>query len=94
MIQPVLEVARRLDSFAETMGGLSEKEVLAEARRCFSCGNCFECDTCRDICPDQAIYKLGKGNRYEINLEQCSGCGLCAQECPCGAIDMKAQNAF
>jgi len=25
---------------------------------------------------------------YEINLDYCKGCGICAKECPCGAIEM------
>ena len=27
-------------------------------------------------------------SRYEIDLDYCKGCGICAAECPCGAIDM------
>ena len=26
--------------------------------------------------------------RYEIDYDYCKGCGICAAECPCGAIDM------
>ncbi|HTW95329.1 MAG TPA: 4Fe-4S dicluster domain-containing protein, partial [Tepidisphaeraceae bacterium] len=55
---------------------------------CLSCGNCFECDTCYDICPDSAIIKRGPARRYEFNMNNCSCCGLCAQNCPCGAIAM------
>jgi 2-oxoacid:acceptor oxidoreductase delta subunit (pyruvate/2-ketoisovalerate family) len=40
------------------------------------------------MCPDNAIIKLGPGQRYRIDYDYCKGCGLCAQECPCGAIDM------
>jgi Pyruvate/2-oxoacid:ferredoxin oxidoreductase delta subunit len=25
---------------------------------------------------------------FEFNLDYCKGCGICAQECPCGAIQM------
>ncbi len=28
---------------------------------------------------------------YEIDLDHCKGCGLCAAECPAGAIDMEAE---
>jgi len=92
-IQPVLETTRRLHSFEETLGGLDPQSALYEAHRCLSCGNCFECDTCYNICPDQAIVKLGPGKRYEINMDYCSGCALCAQECPCGAIAMVSQTS-
>jgi NADPH-dependent glutamate synthase beta subunit-like oxidoreductase len=89
-LQPVLDRARRLRSFEETVGGLGPRSALDEAHRCLSCGNCFECDTCYNVCPDQAIVKLGPGKRYQINMSYCSRCGLCAQECPCGAIEMVA----
>jgi 2-oxoacid:acceptor oxidoreductase delta subunit (pyruvate/2-ketoisovalerate family) len=69
-------------------GGLTEDTALFEARRCLSCGNCFECDNCYGVCPDNAVIKLGTGLRFAINLDYCKGCGICAAECPCGAIDM------
>ena len=86
--QPVLALARRRMSFEEMVGGLDPDTALLEARRCLSCGNCFECDNCYAVCPDNAVIKLGPGNRFAINYEYCKGCGLCAEECPCGAIDM------
>jgi formate dehydrogenase beta subunit len=89
-LQPVLDRAKRLQSFEETVGGLDRQSALDEAHRCLSCGNCFECDTCYSVCPDQAILKLGPGKRYRIDMDFCSRCGLCAQECPCGAIEMVA----
>jgi 2-oxoacid:acceptor oxidoreductase delta subunit (pyruvate/2-ketoisovalerate family) len=61
---------------------------LFEARRCLSCGNCFECDNCYGVCPDNAVKKLGPGNRFEFKYDYCKGCGLCVAECPCGAIQM------
>jgi formate dehydrogenase beta subunit len=90
-MQPVLEPARRLESFAETLGGFDEHAAFCEARRCLSCGNCFECDTCYTVCPDQAIVKLGPAKRYRFDMDYCSRCGLCAQECPCGAIALSCE---
>ena len=90
-VQPTLEMLRRQSSFDEVVGGLDESNALFEARRCLSCGNCFECDNCYGVCPDNAIVKLGPGQRFEINYDYCKGCGLCAAECPCGAIDMVAE---
>jgi NADPH-dependent glutamate synthase beta subunit-like oxidoreductase len=87
-MRPVLDLARRTSSFDEVQGGLNEDTALFEARRCLSCGNCFECDNCYGVCPDNAVIKLGPGNRFEINLDYCKGCGICVSECPCGAIDM------
>jgi Pyruvate/2-oxoacid:ferredoxin oxidoreductase delta subunit len=34
------------------------------------------------------VIKLGPGMGFEFNLDYCKGCGICAQECPCGAIQM------
>ena len=83
-----LERARRQSTFDEVVVGLTEENAVFEARRCLSCGNCFECDNCFGVCPDNAVIKLGPSQRYEIDYDFCKGCGICAQECPCGAIDM------
>ncbi|MFR0354594.1 NAD(P)-binding protein [Streptomyces sediminimaris] len=87
-VRPRLETARRVSTFDEVVQGLDESTALFEARRCMSCGNCFECDNCYGVCPDNAITKLGPGKGFAIDLDYCKGCGLCAAECPCGAIDM------
>ena len=87
-MRPMLELARRQSTFEEVQGGLDESSALFEARRCLSCGNCFECDNCYGVCPDNAVIKLGAGKRFEFNYDYCKGCGLCAAECPCGAIEM------
>lgn len=84
----MLEAARRTSSFDEVVIGLDETTTLFEARRCLSCGNCFECDNCYGVCPDNAVIKLGPGKRFRIDYDFCKGCGICAAECPCGAIDM------
>ncbi len=87
-VRPMLEVARRQSTFEEVQGGLDETNALYEARRCLSCGNCFECDNCYGVCPDNAVIKLGPGKRFQFSYDYCKGCGVCAQECPCGAIGM------
>jgi len=91
-IQPVLDAARRTASFDEVHTGLDAGNALFEARRCLSCGNCFECDNCYGICPDNAIIKLGHGRRFEFKYDYCKGCGMCATECPCGAILMMPES--
>jgi len=75
-------------TFDEVVSGLDESNALFEARRCLSCGNCFECDNCYGVCPDNAVIKLGPGKRFQFNYDYCKGCGICAAECPCGAIRM------
>ncbi len=87
-VRPVLDIIRRQSTFEEVLGGLDESNALFEARRCLSCGNCFECDNCYGVCPDNAVIKLGPGKRFKFNYDYCKGCGVCAAECPCGAIRM------
>ncbi len=87
-MRPVLDIIRRQSTFDEVLGGLDETNALFEARRCMSCGNCFECDNCYGVCPDNAVIKLGPGKRFKFNYDYCKGCGICATECPCGAIKM------
>ncbi|NCF27968.1 MAG: FAD-dependent oxidoreductase [Gammaproteobacteria bacterium] len=87
-VQPILDDIRRRTTFDEVVSGLDEGNALFEARRCLSCGNCFECDNCYGICPDNAITKLGPGQRFEFKYDYCKGCAMCATECPCGAIKM------
>ncbi len=87
-VRPQLELARRTSTFDEVQHGLTEENAVFEARRCLSCGNCMECDNCYGVCPDNAIIKLGPGKHYEFNYTYCKGCGVCAQECPCGHIKM------
>jgi NADPH-dependent glutamate synthase beta subunit-like oxidoreductase len=87
-MRPMLDIIRRQSTFEEVQGGLDEGTALFEARRCLSCGNCFECDNCYGVCPDNAVTKLGPGKRFDFKYDYCKGCGMCAQECPCGAIAM------
>ena len=90
-VRPMLDVVRRTSGFAEIVGNLDEESAVFEARRCMSCGNCFECDNCYGVCPDNAVIKLGYGNRFKFNYDYCKGCGICAAECPCGAIKMEVE---
>lgn len=88
-VQSIMDAETRVKSFAEVLGNLSEKEALYEAKRCLSCGNCFECDGCFGVCPERAITKLGIGKRFSIDYNKCTGCTACAKECPCSAIVMQ-----
>jgi Pyruvate/2-oxoacid:ferredoxin oxidoreductase delta subunit len=92
-VRPQLDTARRRTTFEEVVGGLDAATALFEARRCMSCGNCFACDNCFGVCPDNAVHKVRPGQPYgyEIDLDYCKGCGICAAECPCGAIVMEAE---
>lgn len=86
--QAELPPERRVVSFDEIKAGLTQKEAVFESQRCLSCGNCFECDGCFAACPEEAIIKLGPGNRYRYDYERCTGCAVCYEQCPCHAIEM------
>lgn len=92
--QGMLPLAERMGGFEEILHGISEDEALFEARRCLSCGNCFECDGCLGSCPEDAIIKLGKGNRYRYDYDKCTGCAACYDQCPCHAIEMYDETSF
>jgi NADPH-dependent glutamate synthase beta subunit-like oxidoreductase len=68
--------------------GLSREEALEETKRCMSCGLCMDCESCWMYCTPSCFAKLPKGEHYKIKLELCNGCKKCAEECPCGYIEM------
>jgi formate dehydrogenase beta subunit len=86
--QDQLNLEARTTSFEEVVKGLKKKDAAFEARRCLSCGNCFECDGCFGACPERAIIKLGKGKGFKIDFDKCTGCATCFEQCPCHAIEM------
>jgi NADPH-dependent glutamate synthase beta subunit-like oxidoreductase/Pyruvate/2-oxoacid:ferredoxin oxidoreductase delta subunit len=65
------------------------EQALAEAARCFSCGECTFCDNCFNYCPDMAVRRVNGG--YAIAGDYCKGCGLCVRECPTGSIVMQEE---
>jgi len=86
--QSTIDVERRASTFEEVVAGLDPQSARYEAQRCLSCGNCFECDGCFSACPEKAVIKLGPGKRYLYDLDKCTGCAICFDQCPCGAITM------
>ena len=87
-----LEIRRR--DFGEVVQGLTASEALFEAKRCLSCGNCFECDACLGACPERAITKLGPGLRYAFDYDRCTGCAVCFEQCPSHAIQLTPEPAL
>jgi Pyruvate/2-oxoacid:ferredoxin oxidoreductase delta subunit len=83
-------VEQRLGSVdAEVNQGLTREQVIEESRRCMSCGYCFDCEKCWLYCQDQAVDKpMQKGVLYAFKMDNCTGCKKCAEECPCGFIEM------
>lgn len=81
------ECLKSLD--AEIVKTISDEKAVAEAGRCMSCGYCFDCGTCWSYCQDNVIVKPPtKGERYTFKMEFCKGCKKCAENCPCGYIEM------
>lgn len=74
---------------AEIVKTFTEEQAVAESKRCMSCGYCFDCGSCWSFCQDNAVIKpLVKGEHYQFKLEFCNGCKKCAENCPCGYIEM------
>ncbi|MBN1756232.1 4Fe-4S binding protein [bacterium] len=49
---------------------------------------CKHCMICFIYCPDSSI-QVADGKMTGIDLDFCKGCGICAKECPFGALEMK-----
>ena len=82
-----------LGHFAERMVGLTDKQAVDEAKRCMSCGMCFECDNCVIYCPQIAVKRTPKseatmGRYVYTDYDLCIGCHICADVCPAGYIKM------
>jgi len=82
-----------LGHFKERMLGLDEKQTVEEAKRCMSCGMCFECDNCVIYCPQTAVKRTPKsestmGRYVYTDYDLCIGCHICADVCPTGYIKM------
>lgn len=88
-----LDKQSALGNFQDRLGVLGEKEAVAEAKRCMSCGMCFECDNCVVYCPQTAVSRVKKteatlGRYVTTNYDRCIGCHICADVCPTGYIQM------
>jgi len=55
----------------------TSKPVIAIAK-------CTKCDLCWVLCPEGVINR----HTMAIDYEYCTGCGVCAEECPLKAITM------
>lgn len=82
-----------LGHFGERMKSLNDEQAQTEAKRCMSCGMCFECDNCVMYCPQEAVKRTPKkdattGRYVYTDYNRCIGCHICAEVCPTGYINM------
>lgn len=61
-------------------GGWRTFRAVIQPEKCIECGNCWI------FCPDGCVYK--KEDKFDVDLDYCKGCGICANECPTEAIEM------
>ena len=52
---------------------------------------CVGGGTCEKACPFDAIH-VGKNGFAEVDYEKCTGCGLCAAECPKHLIFLESEH--
>lgn len=88
-----LNAEQALNNFDERVLPLTEAEAQNEAKRCMSCGLCFECDNCVVYCPQTAVFKVPKsksttGRYVDTDYSKCVGCHICKDVCPTGYIQM------
>ena len=88
-----LTAEEALGNFEERLVALVETQAQAEAKRCMSCGQCFECDNCVVYCPQTAVFKVPKsksttGRYVDTDYNKCIGCHICQDVCPTGYIQM------
>ena len=88
-----LDEQTALGNFEERLEVLSEADAVDEAKRCMSCGMCFECDNCVVYCPQTAVFRVPKskssvGRYVDTDYDKCIGCHICKDVCPTGYIQM------
>ena len=97
---PQAKGAERAKDFRPVELGFTRIEGRAEAARCMRCDSevCVGCTFCARTCPDFAIRVERVDDpegrcvtRYDLDLSKCCFCGLCAEQCPTGALVHTAQ---
>ncbi len=68
-------------------GGWRSLRPVRDGEKCVNCFMCFI------YCPDTSIKVEGEEVKG-IDMEFCKGCGICAEECPKGIIEMVDEMEF
>jgi NADPH-dependent glutamate synthase beta subunit-like oxidoreductase len=89
----MIDASNVLGNTEERVIALTEAQAQTEAKRCMSCGQCFECDNCVVYCPQKAVFKVNKakattGRYVDTDYAKCIGCQICMDVCPPGYIKM------
>ena len=79
----------RTKDFSEVISAYTEAEAKQEASRCMLCGLCGNCNTCIDTFACPALTLVDK--RASIDPTLCTGCAVCVELCPNGAIQEVGQ---
>jgi formate hydrogenlyase subunit 6/NADH:ubiquinone oxidoreductase subunit I len=97
---PEAKGSERVKDFRQVELGFTRLEAQAEAARCLRCGSgvCVGCTFCARTCPDFAIRVERVDDpdgrcvtRYDLDISKCCFCGLCAEQCPTGALKHTGQ---
>lgn len=97
---PMARPEERARDFRQVELGFTHVEGLLEAARCLRCASevCVGCTFCARTCPDYAIQVdriddpgARSVTRYDLDLTKCCFCGLCAEQCPTGALKHTGQ---
>jgi len=97
---PMAKGEDRAKDFRTVELGFTHLEGEAEAARCLRCssGVCVGCTFCARTCPDYAIRvervddPVGRSvTRFDFDISKCCFCGLCAEQCPTGALQHTGQ---
>ena len=84
---PTLDRARA-DNFDEVVVGLTEDERALRGPPVHLLRQLLRVRQLLRGVSGQRSHQAAEGDRYEIDYDFCKGCGICVQECPCGAIEM------
>jgi len=83
---PMIAVSTPMSGEAGATGSWRARRPVIGSTACRTCQTPpRECRICWLYCPEPAI---APGRPPVIDYTYCKGCGICAKECPAGAIEM------